>query len=283
MNYSNGIKADVHLTLVQHNTSYYLDYDQEIVEKLNQPMVYVKVSHPIGWERIYPIFQQNAMIYDDYSTYMKMHGCACCSLTSILAAMRRSKSRFMPQDTIVEAEKNLLPRWEYDKNYDRPVEKQMPVTLYGICQILQKEAISCKYVASFQRKEAMEILDRHLRSGNPVIFELSRIRYKGNIPVSINDRKYAGSYHTMIMLGYDKEGKVIITDSAQREWAGSWQRLKRADLSDLMNYMFPQKNTESTPCYFHKRKNTGGFLLVHVWDRIENIIQKKIGNSSALP
>lgn len=283
MNQENAHVTEVTLKLTEHNTSYYLDYDPEIESYLDENVVRVRISHPISADRVYPVFQQNAMIYGEFSDYIRLHGCACCSLTSVLAAMRRSKSRFMPQDTILQEEQNLLPRWEYDKNYDKSLKKQMPVSLYGICQILQKEAIKCKYVASFRRQEALEIIDRHLRSGNPVIFEASRIRYKGNFPVSFNDQKFSGSYHTMLMLGYDKEGKVIITDSAQREWSGSWQRLKKADLSELMDYMFPQKATEHTPAYFQKRKSTGGFILVYAWERIENIVQKNIDKMTFVP
>ena len=80
---------------------------------------------------------------------------------------------------------------------------------------------------------------------------------------SFFDKKYAGSYHTMILLGVDEEGQVVFTDSATREWAGEVQRLKRADLSELISYMFPQKNTEDTHLYFSGKKNTGGYILLY--------------------
>ena len=41
-------------------------------------------------QRIYPVFQQKAGIYGDYSEYMTRHGCACCSLTTALAALWKS-------------------------------------------------------------------------------------------------------------------------------------------------------------------------------------------------
>ena len=273
----------VDLYLQKHNNSWYLDYEEDIFLWLDQPCLHVRVHHPEGPKRIYPVFQQNAMIYDEYSDYMRMHGCACCSLTSILAAMRRNMAGYMPQDTIRNVERAYLPRWDYEKNYSRPVTKQMPVTLYGISRILKKESIRCNYVMHFKRKTAMEVIDRHLSSGNPVIFETSRIRYHNNLVVSLWDKKYAGSYHTMIMLGYDRQGKVIFTDSAGRSWAGDRQRLKWADLSELMNYMFPQKNTDSNPVYFQRRRNTGGFILVYAWEKIENLIQKNIDKLTFIP
>ena len=271
------------LTLSEHNQSWHLEYGQEIHDLLHLPRLRVAVCHPDGSSRVYPVFQQNAGIYGEYSQYMKMHGCACCSLTSVLAAMRRDMAGFMPQDTITRVEKTTLPRWDYEKNYGKSVRRQMPVSLYGISQILKKESIRNNYVMHFERKTALEVIDRHLRSGNPVIFETSRIRYKGNHIVSLSDKKYAGSYHTMIMLGYDRDGRVIFTDSATRPWAGEGQRLKWADLKELMNYMFPQKNTENNPVYFHRRRDTGGFILVFAWDKIENQVQKNIDKMMFFP
>ena len=274
---------EISLTLREHNQSCYLEYDEGILHELAHPHLRVRICYPDGYERIYPVFQQNAGIYGEYSDYLRMHGCACCSLTSMLAAMRRNMAGFMPQDTITRVEKNLLPRQDYEKNYSRPVEKQMPVTLYGISRILKHEAIQCSYIMHFKRKTAMEVIDRHLCSGNPVIFETSRIRYKKSMIASIMDKKYAGSYHTMIMLGYDKDKRVIFTDSATRSWAGDVQRLKWAPLEELMDYMFPQRNTQSHPVYFHRRSDTGGFILVYSRDKIENMVQKNIDKMMIFP
>lgn len=89
------------------------------------------------------------------------------------------------------------------------------------------------------------------------------MRRKGKRIVRFFDKKYAGSYHTMILLGIDEEGQVVFTDSATRDWAGEVQRLKRAELSELICYMFPQKNTEDTHVYFSRKKNTGGYILIN--------------------
>lgn len=75
-------------------------------------------------------------------------------------------------------------------------------------------------------------------------------------------KNYAGSYHTMILLGVDEEGQIVFTDSATRDWAGEQQRLKRAKLSELISYMFPQKNVGDTHLYFSRKRNTGGYILI---------------------
>ena len=56
-------------------------------------------------QRIYPVFQQKAGIYGDYSEYMTRHGCACCSLTTALAAFVEKYAALKPDGTISEVER----------------------------------------------------------------------------------------------------------------------------------------------------------------------------------
>lgn len=213
-------------------------------------------------QRIYPVFQQKAGIYEDYSEYMTRHGCACCSLTTILAAFVDRYKGLTPDKTISEVERKHFPKEVYEGNYGKVMARQMPVSLYGISVILKREGISCEYVGSFEDKNAEKQIIEHLQKGNPVIIETSRMRRKGKRIVRFFDKKYAGSYHTMILLGVNEEGKVIFTDSATREWAGEQQRLKQAEISELISYMFPQKNVDDRHLYFSRKKNTGGYILV---------------------
>ena len=140
--------------------------------------------------------------------------------------------------------------------------RQMPVSLYGISLILQEEGVSCEYIGDFEDKAAEKQMMEHLYKGKPVIIETSRMRRKGKRIVHFFDKKYAGSYHTMILLGVDEEGQVVFTDSATRDWAGEQQRLKRAKLPELISYMFPQKNVGDTHLYFSRKRNTGGYILI---------------------
>ena len=172
-------------------------------------------------------------------------------------------AKLTPDQTICEIEKKHFSKEVYEKNYGKVMARQMPVSLYGISVILKKEGISCEYVGNFEDNYAEKQIMEHLQKGSPVIIETSRMRRKSRRIVRFFDKKYAGSYHTMILLGVDEEGQVVFTDSATREWAGEVQRLKRADLSELISYMFPQKNTEDTHLYFSRKKNTGGYILLY--------------------
>lgn len=233
---------------------------------LNEKTLNVMISDG-NLHRIYPVFQQKAEIYGDYSEYMTKHGCACCSLTTILAGLVDKYKNLTPDKTIYEVEQKHFPQKIYKENYNKIMARQMPVSLYGISVILKQEGISCDYVGSFEDSTARTQIMNHLQEGNPVIIETSRMRRKGKRIVRFFDKKYAGSYHTMILLGVDAEGQVVFTDSATRNWAGEVQRLKRADLPELLSYMFPQKNTTDTHVYFSKKRNTGGYILVYPENR----------------
>ena len=93
-------------------------------------------------QRIYPVFQQKAGIYGDYSEYMTRHGCACCSLTTALAVFVEKYADLKPNGTISEVERKHFPEEVYMENYGKVMARQMPVSLYGISLILQEYGVS---------------------------------------------------------------------------------------------------------------------------------------------
>lgn len=219
-------------------------------------------SNSKGEGRMFPVFSQKAENYGDYNQYLRLHGCACCCLTTVLAAYSENCRKLTPDKTIEEIERVCLDAGQVKKNYSRPVSRQMPVSLFGISTILKTYGIANRYIGSFQDGKALLQMKEHLYRGCPVIVETSRIRRRKGRIASINDRKYAGSYHTLILLGFNERGRVLFTDSADRAWAGNRQRLKEAPLDEMINYMYPQKNPADDHVYFSRRKNTGGYILV---------------------
>ena len=224
--------------------------------------VVVKMSGEETENRIFRVFQQKAGTYGAYSEYMTRHGCACCSLTTILAAYVPEYRSLRPDETIARVEREILGEEAWRRNYSRHIARQMPVSLYGISRILAAYHIPHRYVGSFSDEQALREILSHLYSGRPVVVETSRMKRQNGRIVRWFDKRFAGSYHTMILLGVDGQGQVLFTDSATREWSGRWQRLKRAAPDDLLAYMFPQKNTGDTHVYFSRRKNTGGYILL---------------------
>ena len=214
--------------------------------------------------RTFRVFQQKAGTYGAYSDYMTRHGCACCSLTTLLAAYVPRYRALRPDETIARVEREHFDERVWKKNYGKHIARQMPVSLYGISRILTDCGVSHRYVGDFKDEDAVNEIRAHLRSGRPVVVETSRMKRQNGRIVRWFDKKFAGSYHTMILLGEDENGHFIFTDSATREWSGDWQRLKKAEPGDILSYMFPQKNIEDSHVYFSRRRNTGGYILMDV-------------------
>ena len=129
-----------------------------------------------------------------------------------------------------------------------------------------KEMVSHKTKSAYDRIVGQNIYNGYYircgEDGKPVIIETSRMRRHNGKIADRRDNKYTGSNHTQILLGMTPAGKVIFADSADRKWSGSRQRLKEADLEDMIDYMFPQKFTSDTHKYFPCRSGTGGYILV---------------------
>ena len=213
-------------------------------------------------ERVLTVYFQKAMDYGKYSMYVSKHGCAVCSLTTMLSGWLDKFQDLRPEDTITKVERTHFSKFTWHANYLRPMLVMMPVSLYGLSTILSSEGIPNRYVRSFSDKDAVNEIRAHLLSGRPVIAETSRMRRQNGKIVDRRDNKYTGSYHTQILLGMTPAGKVLFADSADRQWSGSRQRLKETDLEDMIDYMFPQKLTSDTHKYFPFRSGTGGYILV---------------------
>lgn len=225
----------------------------------------ISIEYGGSKEVTFPVFAQGAMGYPKNNEYLRDHGCACCSLTTLLAAGVQTLRGLTPDRTPEEAEKAVFPEAVWEENYSKPAPAQSPVTLKGISEILMHFGIDCDYVPRFRRAEATKEIASHLEKGDPVVVETSRLRYRHGIPVSIGDRKYAGSYHTTVLLCIERDGDTVwMADSAHRAWSGSAQRLKRVSLRDLADYMFSNLGNAAPPLYYRSRATAGGYILVRL-------------------
>ena len=214
-------------------------------------------------DRYYPVCRLAVLKEGEYGDYLARHGCAACSLAMALCAFLPDRFGDLRPDQVVgELEKKHFSGLAWNWNYKKPVSLQRSVSLYGMSLILHAEGVANRYVRNFEDVAAFYEIREHLRSGKPVIVEVSRCRRKNGQIVSLIDRKYAESYHTIVLLGYDRHGRVIFTDTSDRDWSGKYQRLKKARLTELINYMYPQKKTRDSHVYFTKRRKTGGYILI---------------------
>ncbi|MDO5145742.1 MAG: C39 family peptidase [Eubacteriales bacterium] len=211
-----------------------------------------------GTPRTYRMFKQNAHNYPKYDSYLAWHGCATCSLATVLGAYHPAYHGILPSAIIDGVEKGNVPPSAWRREHvERSLPKQMPLSLYGISTILNNCGISADYVRTYQEQEGAEDIINHLKTGNPIIFE---VRQKSNI-TGKKSHRWTNSYHTMVFLGVLTNGKVMVCDSIDRGWDNNGERIKLVDLSDVMEYMFPC-TTFSKSMYYDGASSDGGYIKI---------------------
>lgn len=215
--------------------------------------------------RTYSIYKQNGKdnLSSQFPHYMQGHGCSASSLTTVLSAY--AGVTYKPSHMVEKIEKKYFGD-EWTKNYSKKdtsdsKSRPMPISLYGMTQILNKYGVKHRYVRDFTDSQAKQEIKAHLKTGNPVIFVVAaKSRKEGAV-----DNKWTSGYHCMTMLGMTEKDKVIVADSVDRSSSifGNNQRVKYASLGELIGYMFPCTNTTSTSIYWSGKASSGGYILIN--------------------
>lgn len=212
-----------------------------------------------GTQRTYRLFKQNAHNYPRYDSYLAWHGCATCSLATVLGAYNDNYTGVLPSSVIDGVEKQYTSNKDWTREHvNRSLRGQMPLSLYGISSILKSSGVENNYVRTYTESEARRDILSHLKTGNSIIFE---VRQKNN-RTGKKTKRWTNSYHTMVLLGVLTNGKVLLCDSVDRSWYNGGQRLKTVELSDIMEYMFPC-TTFSESMYYNGASSDGGYIKIY--------------------
>lgn len=212
-----------------------------------------------GTQRTYRLFKQNAHNYPRYDSYLAWHGCATCSLATVLGAYNDNYTGVLPSSVIDVVEKQYTSNKDWTREHvNRSLRGQMPLSLYGISSILKSSGVENNYVRTYTESEARRDILSHLKTGNSIIFE---VRQKNN-RTGKKTKRWTNSYHTMVLLGVLTNGKVLLCDSVDRSWYNGGQRLKTVELSDIMEYMFPC-TTFSESMYYNGASSDGGYIKIY--------------------
>lgn len=168
---------------------------------------------------------------------------------------------YTPNKTSRILEKKVFGSSRWNANYRKSLGAQRPVSLYGISKVLSYCNISNRYIRFFKDKTAVRQIEKHLKTGNPVIIEVNN-RTQKNGRFGSYTNKWSSSKHTMVLLGMTNTGKVIVADSATRKWSGKKQRIKFTTMKELVKYMIPCKSV-STSVYYKSVSSAGGYILVN--------------------
>lgn len=224
-----------------------------------------------GWHT-FTVFKQAARTYGDYSEFLAKHGCANCTLTNMLRAYAPAFATATPDTVIAGIERQVAGEEAWTENHvTKEMADQSPVSMYGISQILSAAGVRNTYVWKFNSSmrdsndaDATADIIAHLKTGNPVVFEARDYnRYTGS-----SDGRWTNNYHTLSLLGYFVDGRVLLTDTAGRGWYKpsngyyGGQRFKIVDLKDPMSHMFSCENNPNT-IYFKGTTKAGGYIKVN--------------------
>lgn len=212
-----------------------------------------------GKERTYRLFKQNAHNYPKYNRYIAWHGCATCSLATVLGAFNDHYKGILPSTVIDGPEKAAAKASSWEKEHvTHPLKRQMPISLFGISSILRHYDVENEYVRTYQHQEGKEDILSHLQTGGPVIIE---VRQKSN-RTGKKTQRWTNSYHTMVLLGVLTNGKVLLCDSVDRSWYKDGERLKLIELDDVMEFMY-SCTSFSESMYFDGAASDGGYIKIY--------------------
>ena len=155
-------------------------------------------------ERTYRVFAQTSKKYKKNS-YNSLHGCAVCSLTTVLSGYSKKYRNYTPNKTSRILEKKVFGSSRWNANYRKSLGAQRPVSLYGISKVLSYCNISNRYIRFFKDKTAVRQIEKHLKTGNPVIIEVKGEEDLAVLPCILNAPK-----DTFILYGQPKEGVVLV-------------------------------------------------------------------------
>lgn len=222
----------------------------------------VYLTNSEGDERNLTMFRQNAG-YDNYSTYLRKHGCSTCALTTILRAYSEKFSEATPDEVIETAIRKTAGDYVFNRNFGRPMRGQMPVTLCGMTAIFDKYGISYSRPTTDPKKYKKE-LTKHLKSGNPAIITIGNGSAYGLSRVT----------HTILLLGIDDDGYVVIGDSLHKD-PTYWGRdglikhgkITAGEMVDLIKresgWTVQDPNADVSRHFFYHGSVDRGYLLIN--------------------
>lgn len=212
----------------------------------------VSVKNTSGKTYKYKIYKQSAS-FSSYNDYLTLHGCSTCALTTLLNAKVPALSNYSPDKVISVVEKATFGEKVFNKNYNKKLKSQMPVTLYGTTKILDKYKVKYKYVYNYADNSAVNEITAHLKTGNPVMITLRKKN---------NDTKWASSVHTLLLIGLDEEGNAIVCDSSNRSWSDNNQRIKYGNIKELVSYMWSSSKA-SNNVFYSGSTGSSGYILIY--------------------
>ena len=200
--------------------------------------------------------------YPKWKDYLKIHGCSTCVLTAVLNATVPKYKNYTPDRVLEEVIRPAVGKESFNYNFRKPLMKQMPIGLKGISKVLTANGVRNKYVYKYTKASAIKTITAHLRRGNPIIFYMSKSTLTPNT-------------HAMVMLGLDKNGRVITGDTVHRSaraWGANNRLIKFNNTSDaksttvknLCRFFTSSTNSiKNVKDFYNGKQGNNAFVLIY--------------------
>lgn len=204
------------------------------------------------------VWCQHARNYSKYNTFLAGNGSSLCSLTCILNGYAKGYEDMTPPEVMDSLEREVVgdSRW-LSHHHDGRDGRAMPMSMYGVNSCLNHAGVESEYIPSFDRDSMKEDITQHLKTGQPVVIEVS----KTNQVTGQSDHYWSGSVHTVILVGFDGD-KVIVADPANISRGSGRGRIKRTDLDFITQYMW-SCSRQPDNLYWSGKSVGGGYIKVY--------------------
>ncbi len=189
------------------------------------------------------------------NSYLSQRG---CSHSSAAIAMSAYGYKYTPYNIHYgDVKTKCSQRYALKKLGKKPeAPNNRSLSVYSLSLILKNTGIKNHPVYKYSNSYAVKEITDNLNAGRPVIIMTHRKRVKGN--------KLANSYHFLVIVGIDENGKAIVLNPAggtvnRSHCTGSYSMTVKQLVE---RHMWSCTGKEYKSFYFNGAKNYGGYIVI---------------------
>ena len=222
--------------------------NKEVIAKYNLPKD-VSEEIPVESDKneaIIKITDSDGFIHN-YRSYKAKEDNSYAVIASLLTGFFSDETKITP---------NYVKRKAVPAVFGDKYNGKDDITMAGVQKMLEALNIKSKYYKKAGDSVFLDI-KKNLIKGKPVLLSLSADSNKWG----------KGKKKLVLLVGLDEDGKAIMLDDEDYDWAGDDQRVKLVSVTELMKYVKDTKNSKS----FSSKTDDGGYIII---DRYKKNLEK---------
>lgn len=189
------------------------------------------------------------------NSYLSQRGCSHSSAAIVMSAYGYKYTPYNIHYGNVKTK--YSQRYALKKLGKKPISpNNKSLSVYSLSLILNNTGIKNHPVYKYSNASAVEEITNNLNEGRPVIIMVHRKKVRGN--------KLANSYHFLVVVGIDENGKAIVLNAA----GGTVNRSQCTGKYSLTieqlvkRHMWSCTGNGYKNFYFNGAKNYGGYIII---------------------